>query len=131
MIDKKNYKIDVINNTMLVTKGFYEATQEIGTPELNMWLEVRKMFPDIKMVVRTTKSCGRKNPYKGLTYSFMRRFIFTLDEENAVNYEKVIKHYESIYSDDTTTVYCGVREWFLEQYPNYKELIVESIPEAA
>ncbi len=127
----RDYKIDVINNTMEVTKSFYEATQEIGTPELNTWLEVRKMFPDIKMVVRTTKSHGRKSPYKGLTYKFMRRFILTLDEKNAVNYVETIKHYESIYGDDTTTVYCGVRDWFLDQYPYYKEMIVESIPKAA
>lgn len=127
----RDYKIDVINNTMEVTKRFFEATQEYGTPELNIWLEIHSKMPDLKMVVKTTRNTGRKSPYKGLTYKFMRRFIFTLDEKNAVNYEKTLKYYENLYGDDTNEIYYNVREWFLTQYPNYKDLIVDSIPSVA
>ena len=72
---------------------------------------------------------GHANPYKGLTYSFMRRFIFTLDEANAVNYEKVIKYYQDIYGDDSSEVYYNVRAWFITKYPRYNELITDSIPD--
>lgn len=126
----KDYRIDFVNNTIELSRSFYEASQEFDSEEFDIMMKLKAKLPQMTITVKAPKSRrGHANPYKGLTYSFMRRFIFTLDEANAVNYEKVIKYYQDIYGDDSSEVYYNVRAWFITKYPRYNELITDSIPD--
>jgi hypothetical protein len=81
----------------------------------------------MKVVVKATGKRKTKSEYKGLTYDFMRRFIRVLDIENIVNFELAKGHFEDIY-DDSSVVYHCVKDWFLNKYPRYKEMVVDTVP---
>ena len=121
-------KIDFITNTIIITKGFYEEAQNIGTEEYTALKLAQMENPNMRIAFKSTKAGKSKNVNKGLTYRYMRRFISVLDEENLDTFERVILHYEKTITDNVI-VYQHVRDWFLKNYPNHKELIVSSAPQ--
>lgn len=50
-----------------------------------------------------------------------------MDSENLLTFEKVILYYEN-YEDDNAAVYHRVKEWFLENYPYHRDMIVDTAP---
>lgn len=123
-------KINHINNTIVVTRSFIEAASEYGTPEYTKLDAVKKDNPNMRVVVRSTKAAGHKGENKGLTYKYMRKFISVMDSENLVTFEKIILHYES-YGYESGTIYQYMKEWFLENYPEHKEMIAAAAPKRA
>ena len=57
----------------------------------------------------------------------MRKFISIMDNENLDTFERVILHFEGVYTENGE-VYAAVRDWFLENYPHHKEMIVAAVP---
>ncbi|MBP3620099.1 MAG: hypothetical protein J6J24_05540 [Clostridia bacterium] len=91
---------------------------------------VKKDNPQMRVVLRSTKAAGRTNDNKGLTYNYMRKFISVMDCENLITFDKTILHYES-YGYESGTIYKYMKEWFLENYPNHKEMIAAAAPKRA
>lgn len=123
-------KINHINNTIVVTRSFIEAASEYGTPEYTKLEAVKKDNPNMRVVVRSTKAAGCRSENKGLTYKYMRKFISVMDSENLITFEKTILHYES-YGYESGTIYRYMKEWFLENYPEHKEMIAAAAPKRA
>lgn len=120
-------KIDFITNTIIVTRTFLEAAQIIGTEEYTA-LKIAKLDnPDMNISIRTRKGSRAKNNSKGLTYDFMRRFIRVMDRENLIAFEEVMEFYDSLGYSNGSKYQC-VKEWFLDNYPKYKDMILESEP---
>lgn len=122
--------INHATNTIIVTKAFNEAASEYGTPEYMELNAVKKDNPQMRVVLRSTKAAGRTNDNKGLTYNYMRKFISVMDCENLITFDKTILHYES-YGYESGTIYKYMKEWFLENYPNHKEMIAAAAPKRA
>ena len=122
-------KFNFTTNTITMTKAFAAAASCYGTEEYNVMKEIQKDFPNMKVVTRQNKRSSYKNPYKGLTYKFMRNFIFNLDKENLIVYEEIIAYYSRL-EEDKTSVFLNVRDWFLENYSNYKDMIINGEPKA-
>ena len=123
----KNIKVDFMTNTIITTKGFYEAAMQYGSEEYKMLQEIKKDNPKMKVSVRESNRKATANPYKGLTYRYMRKFISVMDNENLDTFERVILHFEGVYTENGE-VYAAVRDWFLENYPHHKEMIVAAVP---
>lgn len=124
---KHNYRIDYSANAIVVTKSFLEQAGIYGTEEYITLQCIREDFPNMKIVTRSVRTGSRKSATKGLTYKYMRKFISVMDSENFLTFEKVIQHYEE-YEEDNAAVYHRVKEWFLENYPYHKEMIVDTAP---
>ena len=117
-------KVDFITNTIIVTKEFAALASDPTSEEYVMLNLLREENPKMKITTRSRKkSYKEKNPYKGLTYKFMRKFISVMDEENLIELTRKQKYYESFFMEPTE-VYVEVRKWFLETYPDYKRLLV-------
>lgn len=124
----RDIKIDFVNNTIIVTKKFYEEAMNIGTDEYRTLQGVKAENPNMKISVHTTRKRTKPNAYKGLTYRYMRKFISVMDSDNMKAFEEVQLLYEGLYGD-SQSVFNAVREWFLENYPNHKDMIVEAVPQ--
>ncbi len=123
-------KIDFISNTIKVTKGFMELASDMNTEEYRTLQQAKNENPQMRVVYRNQGAAGHKNENKGLTYKYMRRFIIFMDKENLPTFEAVSCGYELL-GYETGAIYHKVREWFLEQYPNHKQMIVDSISRKA
>ena len=121
----KNIKVDFITNTITITKRFYEESKEYGTEAYKVLKEVRKENPQMEVVINTT---NRKSTLKGIDYRYMRRFVTEMDKDNLSVFESVIGHYENLYGNNSTKVFNAVRTWFLDNYPDHNDMIVESAP---
>lgn len=122
-------KIDFITNTITITKAFRESANEYGTEEYITLQRVMAENPNMKVVSRSVRSSyKRRNESKGLTYKYMRKFISIMDSSNLITFEKTIEHYEDFCSENVE-VYLNVKEWFLENYPHHREMVVDAAPQ--
>ena len=119
--------IDFIANKIVVTKGFYENAKVPATEENDRLRAVLSDYPNMKVSVRESSRKSTPNKFKGLTYRYMRKFISVMDNENLDVFERVILHFEGLYTENGE-VYAAVRDWFLENYPHHKEMIVAAVP---
>ena len=117
-------KEDFITNTIIITKEFAALASDPTSEEYVTLNLLREENPKMKIATRSRKKTYKeKNPYKGLTYKFMRKFISVMDEENLVELTKKQKYFESFFMEPAE-VYAEVRKWFVETYPDYKRLLV-------
>ena len=123
----KNIKIDFITNTIVVTKGFYEAATEYGTQEYAELQNVKAANPNMTISVRTVNRGHNKNCNKGLTYRYMRKFISIMDSGNLKTFEDTMLYYESLHTENAV-VYQAVKNWFLDIYPNHRDMVVSHAP---
>ena len=126
----KKIKIDFITNTIVVTRGFYEAATVYGTEEYAELQNVKAANPDMTISIRTVNRSHKSNCNKGLTYRYMRKFISIMDSENLSTFENTILYYEGLYMENAI-VYQEVKNWFLATYPYHREMIVSHAPSAA
>lgn len=121
---------DGVTNTITISKGFYEASKEFGSEEQKELAAIKNGFPNMIIAVKSKRSGCRKSDFKGLTYDYMRRFIRNMDRDNIVTFEDVISHYED-FGYKAGKLYHCVREWFLNTYPNHKDMIADTVPRTA
>lgn len=123
----QNMKIDFITNTIIVTRAFLAEAQIVGTEEYAALKIALSDNPNMRVTVRTRRSSGKKNDSKGLTYDFMKRFIRIMDRENILTFEDIMEYYDNLGYSSSKKYQC-VKEWFLDTYPYYKDMIVDSEP---
>ena len=96
--------IDFVTNTITLTKAFHEAAKVFGSEEYTKLQLVVSDNPNMKVVVRTTRSGNRKCDYKGLTYEYMRKFRegkmnFISRAENPFSIIIESQYYEEVIKD--------------------------------
>ena len=126
----RNIKVDFVTNTIVITKGFYEESLDITSEEYTTLQLVKMENPNMKVVVKSARSGNRKCDYKGLTYEYMRKFIRIMDRENMIVFEEVIDHYKK-FGHTSGEAYQSVKDWFLENYPKHREMVVNATPKKA
>lgn len=120
-------KIDFVTSSIIITKAFRDAAAEYGSEEYIALNMVKEENPSMKIVLRSTEMPKRSSKYKGLTYKYMRKFISVMDSGNLLNFENTILYFESFdYSNGE--VYQNVKDWFLANYPNHKDMVVNFAP---
>lgn len=125
----KEYTIDIVTNTITLTKKFYEAAKDCTTNEHKLLMALKESYVGMNFEVRRVQtSYKRKNPNKGLTIAYMRKFVRIMDFDNLANF-KAVEMEAAELSMNNAEKYIYIKDWFLENYPNYKSFIVESIAE--
>lgn len=106
------------NNTIEVTKKFYEAASKYNSEEELLLREAQKNNPGFKVVVATRKT---KSTYKGLDYEFMTTYIKAHDDENKTKMAAFLEMRaltaEAIMMDAAPADYLDVKKWFLNEFP--------------
>jgi hypothetical protein len=128
----ENYKIDFTTKTLTITKAFADKSEDPANKEYELLIKFQKDFPDLKIVRRThktpknyTSKSGEKtkcNQYKNLTYKNMKLFINAIPNKDSK--EKILEAYNflrNIAGSIQTSAYKTVREWFIEQFPEYRK----------
>lgn len=114
----KGYTIDFATNTLYMNYKFASAATKFGTDEYKRLQDIRKDFPNIKIVTRAGRKMTTCNVNKRLTYANMERYISVQNNADKLMYAFVIAKEES---KKNPSPYAFVRNWFINQFPNYQE----------
>ena len=129
--------INAKNRSIELTKTFATASSKFGTPEYDQLQQVRKDYPNYKVVTVTRKATKTDKPsYKGLTYEYMVKYIKSHDkaEENMAEFMElrgVSEEGENALAESAH--YQTIKDWFLGKYPeiaNFHEKRTALIDEA-
>ena len=124
MKNANNYTIDIMNNTIILSKAFYKrATSNINNPEYKELKSIIADYPTCTIQLREIKKNPNKTSYRNLTYENMERYI----RANEKNPDIVMARFHNIKesSHAQTSRYAYVKKWFLQQYPDYTEIKTE------
>ena len=116
-------RINEAKRVIEVTKGFYKEASKFGTREYRELQEVRRDYPNFKVV--TNKTASKSNGFKGLTLEYMENYIKGHDTDNEIMSEFNIlcgKDQEGKKVEFAESASYGeIKKWFLNKYPQIKE----------
>jgi len=108
-----------------VSKTFAKKAVIFKTEEYHLWKEYLAEYPNAKMVTtKIKKNPNKDNPYKGLTYASMEKYINSFD--NAAELLKQFNAKKKIVEAQADVAsksrYSYVKALFETQFPNYKNI---------
>lgn len=111
---KSNITVNRMENTIEVSKAFYNKACKYGTPEYEMLTEAAAQNPTFKIAFKENK----KKTYTGLTLKRMKEYILTQPDS-----EKRLEEFKAIQliSEAKGAKYPLTKKWFLETFEDYKE----------
>lgn len=112
-----SYKIDFINNTMTITKTFERAANNPYSEEYKLVQKIRADFPAMQLVRKASTATKRPNPFKGLTYAAMERYILREGSSELMSEFEMVRA-SSMFENNP---YLLVRNWFVQRFPEYME----------
>jgi hypothetical protein len=125
----EKYKLNVVNKTLTITKGFAKAMATGEGDEYNLYTRLMQEIPGLTVVRKThrtptkcTSSSGevfKCNQFKNLTYENMERFMAALPENEAYFEEYSFVRYAA--ATIQTNRYALVRKWFTAQFPEFRK----------
>lgn len=115
----KEYKMNFATKTLTITKAFAEEALIAGSEASKIIANCYALCPNLRIAYRTHKPSKTSNPAKGMTYDRMERYIsaFVDGAEALAEFEKVKE-----FSLSQSNSYKYVYDWFVNRFPNYKEL---------
>ena len=116
-MNMNSYKIDFINNTMTITKTFERAANNPYSEEYKLVQKIRSDFPTMQFVRKTSTAAKRPNPFKGLTYAAMERYILREGSSELMSEFEMVRA-SSMFENNH---YLLVRKWFVQRFPEYME----------
>ena len=115
------------NNTIEMTKKFYNESCKFGTDEYKMLQEVRRDYPGYTPVVAKTKKSSEDtlDVFKGLNFEYMELYITKHDDKD----NSIMAEFKMMRAEDDASKavgaksesYLTIREWFLDKYPAVRE----------
>ena len=103
-----------------VSKKFATAASKYGTQEYKDLQEVRRDYPNFKVVTITRKVTTQKDSYKGLTYTYMETYIKAHDDDkNSIMAEYEMLRGISKAAQEALAEPCSYNEmknWFLKKF---------------
>ena len=125
----KGYKLSLTAKTLTITKAFEEAWIDPESEEYKLYQRLMQEIPGLQ-VQRKTHATPKKyttkqgetftsNPFNKLTYKNMERFINALP--NSGEYLEQFNFAKDHAGDFNLTAYKLVREWFVQQFPEYRK----------
>lgn len=115
----KGYKIDFTTNTLILNYKFSAAAQSFGSAENNLLREIQSAFPQLSVSVRPGRVVKTTAKNKRLTYANMETYI-----RQYKNAEELLYIFDTVkgLSKPLASPYAYVSDWFVAQFPNYKEV---------
>ena len=128
---KKNYTLDIVSKTLTITKDFADKMADPKTAEYKLYKKLMKDISGLEVIRKTHKTPTKyktksgevfrnRNQYKNLTYERMEAFINALPK----NKKELRENYDSVKlfaEASSKNGYPIVRDWFLEQFPEYRK----------
>ena len=114
----KGYEIDITTNTLYMNYKFANAAKDVFSKEYEIYQKICNDFQNIKVIVRAGRKTKTCNANKRLTYANMESYIKVQDNADELMAAFVIAKEES---KNKPSPYAFVRDWFVKQFPNYKE----------
>ena len=115
----KNAPRFVDDTHILVTKAFMKNARIFGTPEYNMWKEIRMDCPNAVMVPKTIKkNPNKQTSTKNMTYEHMA--IYIRQQDNAATLMVQFKKQIALSKVQTNPYRC-VLAWFKQQFEDYDD----------
>lgn len=110
------FTIDFFNNSIIGTKASFNKASKGKGAEYEELASKISAHPDFKLVIKEQKhkTTKKKRTYDGLNFSFMRSYILTCDNADALlkDYEEVKK----IAKASGTKSYPLTKQWFLREF---------------
>ena len=117
----KGYEFDLTTNEFRMTESFARKASQVGTPEYQMILKVKRDHPQV-----TVKKIVKPKGGRGLNYDMMLNYIRL--QENADAMEKEFDRQKRL-SRVQTMPYRFVRRWFDDNYPEYYDCLEANEPD--
>ena len=115
-------RVDHENKTLVMDKTFEKNSSIFGSRESQMLEEARRAYPTYTVARRQIKKNTHQEHYNGLTYEYMRWYIKTHEEGEALT--TIIKEFEELLliskCHSKGKRYPTIKKWFLELYPEVK-----------
>ena len=122
-----NIQINHKNNTIEMTKKFYNESCKYGTDEYKTLQEVRRDYPGYTPVVAKNKKSGEdmRDVFNGLNFEYMELYIMKHDDED----KSIMAEFKMMRAEDDASKavgaksesYLNIRAWFLDKYPEVRE----------
>lgn len=100
-------------------RTFAKKAQDTRSEEYSHLQNVRRDYPDYRVIRRTIRKNPNKDTYKGLTYDYMRVYIAAHAPQEKVS-AAVAEFDEKVLISrchSSCRRYPAIKAWFLEQYP--------------
>ena len=117
----KGYEFDLTTNEFRMTESFARKASQVGTPEYQMILKVKRDHPQV-----TVKKIVKRKSGRGLNYDMMLNYIRL--QENADAMEKEFDRQKRL-SRVQPMPYRFVLNWFDDNYPDYYDWVEGNEPE--
>ena len=116
---KNTLKIDRENGLIIMDRTFAKLSENTRSEEYTHLQQVRKDYPTFQVVTRTIKKNPKKETYAGLTYDYMKFYIF--NHEPAENRRNALAEFDELILISKCHAkakrYPTIKKWFLEKYP--------------
>lgn len=111
---KNKIIINRMENTIEVSKAFYNKACKYGTPEYEMLTAVTAQNPTFALKFKEVK----KKTYTGLTLEQMEKYILTQPDK-----KKKLEEFETVktIAEAKGAKYPLTKKWFLTTFEGYKE----------
>jgi len=117
-----NLTINNAKKTIEMTKNFSAAASRFGTDEYNSLQEARRDYPTYRVITVARKAPKSDKPsYKGMTYSYMERYITLYDDsEKSIMREYMLMRGQTAEAEEAlaeSARYQEMKDWFLAKFP--------------
>ncbi len=128
----KKFKFDATTATLTISADFDKALQNPLSDEYALYKQLTTDIPNLTVCRMTHKTptsytaqkSGEKfhhNPYKGITFDKMERFISAVDDEEGSYKKEYDRLYAFAMAVGEKKAYAIVANWFVEQFPKYRK----------
>ena len=120
---KNTLKVNFATMEIIMDRTFAQFCANTKTEEYAHLQDVRRDYPDFKVITRTIKKNPQKETYKGLTYEYMEDYILRHEtEETALDVIKDFNELRNISKSHKQGLrYPTIKKWFLNKYPEVAE----------
>ena len=104
-----------------MSKKFAKAAAVFGSDEYKQLQEVRRDYPNFRVVTVSRKTTGKKETFKGLTYEYMELYIQKHDDEKkSIMTEYLMLRGKTDEAEEALAesfTYLEMKDWFLKKFP--------------
>ncbi len=112
-------RVDVIMRTIYISKSFEKKARSVNSLEYQELHDVMAENPNFKICLKEVKKKENKKAYKGLTYDFMRDYIW--NHESDETRKTVMDEFDEMIlisqCHNKAFRYPTIKKWFLNKYP--------------
>ena len=110
------YNYDMTSNTLTITAAFAKKASQIGTPEYEIMIKLRRDNPGL--IVKKAEGAHRIPSTPAVKFADMEYYIGLFPQEKR---EVLMKMYNTMRTLSKThaSPYRFVRDWFLDYFPYY------------